>query len=413
MRRLYSAWADSQYRAKQGSMLLALVLAVLAAASVQSLLNALVVQRAVARDAVTQAVRDARSVELLMAATGTDAAPEADAWLRRAVSGPEVVSARLVDRSGDVIASAPAEGSAPHRSPGQLWNAQDAWPSLGGTAPAAADGGTPASTRWVGRRLHVSVALNEPATGKATGAALQLVLDGSPLSARAGTLQRQLVAVVGAGGMVTIGLWLLLAGRGTRRRKVSAPDPMEGLDGRLIPGDAADGITGLPGLRTFIAHLERGVTWANSTGEPLALALVDLNDIAGVRDTDGRCRADRLLRKTADLLRGCPGLPYQVAGDGFSIIMPGTQPAVARALVEGLAGDIAQEAAPLTADVVVVQLDPVVAPDAHSLLIRAETELADSRERRAFVQAHIMVGPEHLVPQPDRWDTRWLDDDPF
>jgi len=210
----------------------------------------------------------------------------------------------------------------------------------------------------------------------------------------------------------------LLAGRGFRARRPGVEELLDGIG--VVPAATAtpapvheplDELTGLPGRRTFIVHLERAVAWADETGEPLALALLDVNEISTVRDADGRRTADSLLRRTGEVLLTGPGLPYRVACDGFAVLFAGISPVVARAFAEGIAGDIAQEAAPLSADVAVVELDPVVAPDSHSLLIRAETELADARERRAFEQAHLAVGPEHLVPrQPERWDTRWLEE---
>ncbi|MBD3783929.1 MAG: GGDEF domain-containing protein, partial [Micrococcales bacterium] len=88
----------------------------------------------------------------------------------------------------------------------------------------------------------------------------------------------------------------------------------------------SDGLTGAPNRRTWDHELGRAVQQAEETGEPLAVALVDLDHFKRYNDTFGHQAGDLLLREavaawTALLLPG--ELLARYGGEEFGLVMPG------------------------------------------------------------------------------------------
>jgi diguanylate cyclase (GGDEF)-like protein len=82
-----------------------------------------------------------------------------------------------------------------------------------------------------------------------------------------------------------------------------------------------DALTGLPNRRTWEAHLTR----IGSDGEPLAIAILDLDHFKEFNDTYGHPTGDRLLKETAaawrDQLRTGDFLA-RIGGEEFGLLLP-------------------------------------------------------------------------------------------
>jgi len=116
------------------------------------------------------------------------------------------------------------------------------------------------------------------------------------------------------------------------------------LGARLRADASTDPLTGLANRRAWEAEARRSLARALRSGEPLSIALLDLDDFKGVNDRDGHGAGDRLLQdlaahwsrrlRTSDLL-GRHG------GDEFVLCLPGTDSDGAREALRRLDPDTA------------------------------------------------------------------------
>ncbi len=100
-----------------------------------------------------------------------------------------------------------------------------------------------------------------------------------------------------------------------------------------------DALTGLYNRRYFNERLPRDVERALRTGQPLAMALVDLDDFGLVNKEHGWASGDAVLRQFAALVRARTRLVDWTArygGEEFAIVLPDTEPAAAQAVLERL-----------------------------------------------------------------------------
>lgn len=93
---------------------------------------------------------------------------------------------------------------------------------------------------------------------------------------------------------------------------------------------AQDPLTGLLNRRSFTEKLEAVLSTAQSSGAPLALLFIDLDDFKEVNDTHGHQVGDELLVKIAGRLHSALA-PHQFAarlgGDEFVVALPGVNSA--------------------------------------------------------------------------------------
>jgi len=146
-----------------------------------------------------------------------------------------------------------------------------------------------------------------------------------------------LLALAGILGSLTV--WL-------SRRVLEPAERLEGA--RRILEDAydrarsealRDTLTGLGNHRAFQEEMER--QWASATrhNQPLALAIVDLDDFKKINDSRGHAVGDAIIRAAgttiATYLRRSDRA-FRIGGDEFAIIMPGTDADRAHAAVRRL-----------------------------------------------------------------------------
>jgi diguanylate cyclase (GGDEF)-like protein len=137
----------------------------------------------------------------------------------------------------------------------------------------------------------------------------------------------------------TLGLMVLAFALGTltvwlARRVLEPAERLE--EARRILEDAydrarsealRDALTGLGNHRAFQEEMERQWAAATRHGQPLALAIVDLDDFKRINDSRGHAAGDRLLRHAATTIATYlrrSDRAFRVGGDEFAIIMPST-----------------------------------------------------------------------------------------
>lgn len=100
-----------------------------------------------------------------------------------------------------------------------------------------------------------------------------------------------------------------------------------------------DALTGAMAGRAFRESTGERIRLAARSGRPLVLAYVDLDDFKSVNDTRGHGEGDRALRAVAKTLIGTvrgTDLVGRLGGDEFAILLPDTDEAGARGVLDKL-----------------------------------------------------------------------------
>lgn len=123
-----------------------------------------------------------------------------------------------------------------------------------------------------------------------------------------------------------------------------------------------DKLTGLYNRHTLDCEAERAFAQAERYGEPLTVALFDLDHFKQVNDTWGHTVGDAVLQNTAQIVKGLvrrADQVFRVGGEEFLILMPQTDLAGAAAAVEKIRAALAttrhDQAGPVTASMGVAE----------------------------------------------------------
>jgi len=88
-----------------------------------------------------------------------------------------------------------------------------------------------------------------------------------------------------------------------------------------------DGLTGLGNHRAFQEELDRELEWYQRYKVPVALLLIDLDDLKLVNDSSGHAAGDEMLREMGSLIAESgryADRAFRIGGDEFAILMPHT-----------------------------------------------------------------------------------------
>ena len=107
---------------------------------------------------------------------------------------------------------------------------------------------------------------------------------------------------------------------------------------RALQRATRDGLTDLPNQRAFQDELPQAVAAAARYQDPLALAVLDVDDFKFINDRHGHPHGDAVLMAVAKILREArPGdRPYRVGGDEFALLLAHTDSDGARTLARRL-----------------------------------------------------------------------------
>ena len=123
-------------------------------------------------------------------------------------------------------------------------------------------------------------------------------------------------------------------------RDVSADVAREGALSDLA---LKDPLTLVGNRRYFQQALDRELARARQSGDPLALAMLDLDRFKSVNDVWGHDAGDRVLTTFAQILqrhlRGCDHVA-RIGGEEFAVLLPGASPENAVSIVERLCAGV-------------------------------------------------------------------------
>lgn len=141
------------------------------------------------------------------------------------------------------------------------------------------------------------------------------------------SVHRALLLVGGGGLLVGAVLFYLVGGRALISRHRTA-----------LARAMRDGMTDLPNQRAFSDELPSAILSARRYDEPLALAVVDIDDFKYLNDRYGHLHGDAVIKRVAEVLRNRrpSDRAYRVGGDEFAAILPHTDREGVHALMRRL-----------------------------------------------------------------------------
>jgi diguanylate cyclase (GGDEF)-like protein len=171
-----------------------------------------------------------------------------------------------------------------------------------------------------------------------------------------------------------------------------------------------DPLTGLGNHRSFHERLQRELDGAEQRGAPVALCLVDLDDLKTINDRHGHPVGDKVLSHIASRLRQ-GGEAFRLGGDEFAVLLPEhderAATAVARSIVERIAAVQIDGVGPVTVSAGVATF-PMQGVGRDELIRLADSALywakEDGKNRvRAYAAESILrANLEQLADSPDR-----------
>ena len=171
-----------------------------------------------------------------------------------------------------------------------------------------------------------------------------------------------------------------------------------------------DPLTGLGNHRSFHERLQRELVAAEEVGTPLALCLVDFDDLKSVNDRFGHPVGDLVLGHVASRLRQ-GGESFRLGGDEFAVLLPGHDErlatSVARSIVERVAALHVEGVGEVTVSAGVATY-PTHGTSRDELIRLADSALywakkdGKNRVRAYAVESILRANLEQIADTPDR-----------
>ena len=154
----------------------------------------------------------------------------------------------------------------------------------------------------------------------------------------------------------------------------------------LVKTALTDELTGLPNRRAFTDDFTRAITRASRTGEPLALAIADLDHFKSVNDRFGHPAGDVVLKRFGALLQSsvrAGDVAARLGGEEFAVLFIGADPAAATSLAERLRAEtersFAAEGPAVTASIGVANWRSEDPAESVDLMRRADQALYEAK----------------------------------
>jgi diguanylate cyclase (GGDEF)-like protein len=162
---------------------------------------------------------------------------------------------------------------------------------------------------------------------------------------------------------------------------------------------STDELTGLSNRRRFTEAFHTEMARVRRTGQPLSLAMFDVDHLKRINDGHGHPAGDAAIRHVAEALRRGrreTDVTARLGGEEFAILMPGTERMGAVKAAERIRRDLAESSIPLVGTVTVsigVATAPEEAGDEKSLLQIADERLyaakASGRNQVCYLSVNL------------------------
>lgn len=151
------------------------------------------------------------------------------------------------------------------------------------------------------------------------------------------------LGAIGYGARIAtfLGIGILVGLQAERRLRLQ--DERERLIAELRATAMRDQLTGLPNRRAWDDRLERELSRAKRAKQLLSVAVVDLDGLKRINDTQGHDHGDRLLARSADAWSGVlrqADFLARLGGDEFVVLLPGSSSADAVEIGRRLVGAV-------------------------------------------------------------------------
>jgi diguanylate cyclase (GGDEF)-like protein len=199
---------------------------------------------------------------------------------------------------------------------------------------------------------------------------LEVNQDASALNTQVAALRNETVIFSTIALIVAMVLFYFVAGRALVRRH-----------GKARKGASRDPLTDLGNHSVFQEELARAVAFAARRSEPVALALVDLDDFKLVNDRFGHRRGDEVLAEVAVVLESgrVEDRAFRIGGDEFALLMPGSDYRRARIALERLLAKATSSRNPMSLTAGIAVITPGVEGDPAALWEQADAALYEGK----------------------------------
>lgn len=187
---------------------------------------------------------------------------------------------------------------------------------------------------------------------------------------------------------------------------------------QLRQESATDPLTGLPNRRLLLDRLPASLAHSDRSGEPLTVAMLDLDRFKDYNDAFGHLAGDDLLRSVAGAVAGrmrAQDVACRYGGDELCLVLPGTDAAGAHQLLEDVRHRVAAATAAAVRAVMAAPAAPVVVANvtvsagaavwdgsesAEALMARADAALLRAKRQGRDTVAVATPAATHPVGPP-------------
>jgi diguanylate cyclase (GGDEF)-like protein len=144
-----------------------------------------------------------------------------------------------------------------------------------------------------------------------------------------------------------------------------------------------DPLTGADNRRSWELSLSQAIVHHRRHGQPLSVALIDIDHFKSINDTAGHDQGDAVLRSAVATWRGCirsSDTLARLGGDEFALLLPGCDETHAREVAERLLADLRQ-AVDVSCSIGVATVSGDVVAEVEHVLGVADGQLYAAKKR--------------------------------